>query len=324
MADQRLSISTVTGPRTLSLSTRKPITRFMSGSRPTRKSWAQSSDSPSKCLARVAFGQVDGQGGSEILVLEGQSGRAKVLTLDQSSDDEANRRGRVTFFALPQGSERGRSLAVGDLDGDHKQDVIVTDPANAQVWVYLQTGRSGLSSGSTFPSLGNARTVRLAQQDSGGKHDVYVLSEQEKQIGHSIFEKGRLSFPAPLSLTGEPVSMDVVDLDGDKAPEIIYVARAKAKSEKDADTFELRSVTREKSGAYSSHQVGRGRLGRTSGREGSSCCHQDARHQSRWAVRPLDLQRITTRRFWFWAKREDLPGHSPAAWAHSPAWPPRE
>ena len=198
----------------------------------------------------VAFGQVDGQGGSEILVLEGASGRAKVLTLDQSAEDEANRRGRLAFFALPQGSERGRSLAVGDLDGDHRKDVIVTDPANAQVWVYLQTGRSGLSSGLTFPSLGNARTVRLAQEQSGGKDEVFVLSEQEKQVGRSVFERGRLSFPAPLSLTGEPVAMDVVDLNGDKSPEILYVSRTKAKTEKDADTFELRAVTRDKSGAY--------------------------------------------------------------------------
>ncbi|HEX3450979.1 MAG TPA: VCBS repeat-containing protein [Isosphaeraceae bacterium] len=198
----------------------------------------------------VAFGQVDGKGGSEILVLEGQSGRAKVLTLDQSSDDDANRRGRLAFFGLPQGSERGRSLAVGDLDGDHRKDVIVTDPANAQVWVYVQSGRAGLSAGLTFPSLGNARTVRLAHQESGGKDEVYVLSEQEKQVGRSIFEKGRLSFPTPLSLTGEPVAMDVVDLDGDKAPEILYVSRAKAKTDKDADAFELRAVTRDKAGAY--------------------------------------------------------------------------
>ena len=144
------------------------------------------------------------------------SGRAKVLTLDQSSDDEANKRGRLAFFALPQGSERGRSLAVGDLDGDHRKDVIVTDPANAQVWVYLQTVHSGLSSGLTFPSLGNARTVRLTPVEPGGKDEVYVLSEQEKQIGRSVFEKGRLSFPTPVSLAGEPAAMDVADLDGDK------------------------------------------------------------------------------------------------------------
>ena len=103
----------------------------------------------------VAFGQIlSGQGGSEILVLEGASGRAKVLTLDQSTDDEANKRGRLAFFALPQGTERGRSLAVGDLDGDHRKDVIVTDPANAQVWVYLQMGHSGLPGRTDFSQPG--------------------------------------------------------------------------------------------------------------------------------------------------------------------------
>jgi len=191
----------------------------------------------------IAFGQIDGRGGAEILVLEGQSGRAKVLTLDQSAGDEANKRGRLAFFALP-GTERGRSFAVGDIDGDHKKDVIVTDPANAQVWVYLQTGRSGLSSGQTFPSLGSTRTVRLVHQDSDVKDEVYVLSEQEKLIGRSVFEHGRLSFPSPLSLAGDPVALDVTDLGGDKNPEILYVARTKP----GADSFELRALTREKSG----------------------------------------------------------------------------
>ena len=199
----------------------------------------------------VAFGQIDGQGGSEILVIEGTSHRAKVLTLDQSADDEANKRGRLAFFALPQGSERGRSLAVGDLDGDHRQDVIVTDPANAQVWAYLQMGHSGLSAGLTFPSLGNARTVRLSPLEGGGKDEVYVLSEQEKQIGRSVFDKGRLTFPTPLALAGEPTAMDVADLDGDKAPEILYVARVKTNGDKDkGEKYELRAVTRDPSGAF--------------------------------------------------------------------------
>src|SRR5262249_40846408 len=66
----------------------------------------------------VAFGPMDEQPGSEILTIENQSGRARVLALDRSGTDEADKRGRLAFFALPQGNERGRSLAVGDLDGD--------------------------------------------------------------------------------------------------------------------------------------------------------------------------------------------------------------
>jgi hypothetical protein len=203
----------------------------------------------------AAFGQIDGKGGSEILVLEGTSHRAKVLTLDQSAEDKANKRGRLAFFALPQGSERGRSLAVGDLDGDQKKDVIVTDPANAQVWVYLQSGRSGLSSGQTFPSLGNARTVRLAPRAGGVGNEVFVLSEQEKQIGRSLFEKGRLSFPAPIAIDGEPAALDVADIDGDRVPEILYASRVKPSGEKaekvdKGDKFELRAVTRDQAGAF--------------------------------------------------------------------------
>ena len=216
---------------------------------------------------RSRSGRSTARPGTEILVLEGQSGRAKVLTLDQSAGDEANKRGRLAFFALPQGTERGRSLAVGDINGDHRKDVIVTDPANAQVWVYLQTGHSGLSSGQTFPSLGNTRTVRLAHQDGDGKDEVYVLSEQEKQIGRSVFENGRLSFPSPLSLAGDPVAMDVADLDGDKNPEILYVA-AQRYAKPGADSFELRAVTREKSGKLRPRKLGRRRSGRLARRDG--------------------------------------------------------
>ena len=179
----------------------------------------------------IAFGQIDGQPGTEILTIENQSGRARVLTLDRSGTDESNKRGRLAFFGLPQGNERGRSLALGDLDGDGRKDVVVTDPANAQVWVYLQSGRSGLGAGQTFPSLVGARTVHLADLDGDRKDEVYVLSEQEKQIGQSEFVRGRLSFPTPLPITGEPVAMDLADLDGNKTPEILYVARTKPGAE---------------------------------------------------------------------------------------------
>ena len=40
--------------------------------------------------------------------------------------------------------------------------------------------------------------------------------------------------------------MDVADLDGDKTPEILYVARTKP----GADTFELRALAREKAGTF--------------------------------------------------------------------------
>jgi len=195
----------------------------------------------------IAFAQIDGKPGMDLLTIEAQSGRARVLTLDESEQDEQGKRGRLIFYPLPPGSERGRSLALGDLDGDKKIDVVVTDPANAQFLVYRQTGRLGLGASQSFPGLVGGRTVRLADFDADGKADVIVLSEQEKQIGRSVLTDGRLSFPAPLPISGEPVAIDVGDLDGDKQPEVLYVSRTKTNG---SETYALRGLKRDKSGAF--------------------------------------------------------------------------
>ena len=196
----------------------------------------------------IAFGQIDGRGGAEILTIEGQSGRGKVLTLDDSAADAANRWGRLIFFGLPQGTDRGRSLALGDLDGDKRKDIVVTDPANAQVWLYRQSGHSGLSAGQAFPGLLGGKTARLGDLDHDGKDELYVLSEQEKQIGRSTLENDRVTFPAPLAITGEPVAMDLADLDGDRQAELVYVV--KTKSATGGDAFGLRALKREAPGGF--------------------------------------------------------------------------
>lgn len=195
----------------------------------------------------IAYANINGKPGAELLAVESQSGRAKIFTLDESTDDDdSSRRGRLIFFPLPAGDTRNRALALGDLDGDQKTDVVVTDPANAQFLVYLQ-GKTGLVRGETFPNLAGGRAVAVADLDANGQGEVLVLSEQEKQIGRSTFADGRLTFPAPLPITGEPVSMDVADLDNDHAPEILYVARKNGGS---SEGFVLRGLKREKSGTF--------------------------------------------------------------------------
>jgi len=101
--------------------------------------------------------------------------------------------------------------------------------------------------------LVGGRTVRVADLDGDKKADVVVLSEQEKQIGRSTFDDGRLSFPSPLPTSGEPVAMDVADLDGDKKAEVVYVARTKAEG---SDAYSLRAVMNARLRVRSSRTAG--------------------------------------------------------------------
>ncbi len=201
-----------------------------------------------EAIRALAFANVDGKPGAEVLGVENQSGRAKVMTLDESEDDTEGH-GRLIFYPLPQGQARGRSLAIGDLDGDGRVDVVVTDPNNAQCLVYHQGLKGeGLDAAQKFPGLVGGRTVRIADFDGDGKGEVIVLSDQEKQVARSVLEGNRLTFPAPLPISGEPVALEVADVDGDKTPEILYVTRGK--DEKGADAFALRGLKREASGSF--------------------------------------------------------------------------
>ena len=196
----------------------------------------------------IAFAQIDSKPGQEVLTIENQSGRAKILTLADAESDDSGQRGRLIFYPLPPGTERGRSLALGDLDGDGKTDVVVTDPANAQFLVFRQSPRGGLGTHQTYPGLAGGKTVKVADLDGDSKAEVIVLSEQEKQIARSVFKDGRLTYPTPLTLTGDPVALDVADLDGDKIPEIVYVSRST--NDKGSDEFRLRALKRDKSGDF--------------------------------------------------------------------------
>jgi hypothetical protein len=199
----------------------------------------------------VAFGELDSSPGMELLTIEARSGRMRAHTLQggpqaATADEPAN---RVQSFPLPRGGgTRERSLALGDINGDGRAEVVVTDPARAQVLVYLQ-GEDGLGTPRGYPSLAGLKAVRLGDLDGDGKAEVVVLSEAEKQIAVSRFEADRLTFPTALPTAGgDPVALEVADLDGDGQAEILYAVPAE-RGEGGRD-FDLRALKRAEGNAF--------------------------------------------------------------------------
>ena len=243
-----------------------------------------------EALRAYAFGQMDQKPGSELLMIENQSGRTRVLTLDTDDDDDA-KRGRLSFYPQPPGSEQGRSLDVGDLDGDGKADVVVTDPAKAQFHVYRQSGKLGLGESKTFPSLVGGGPIKLGDLDGDGKAEVYIVSDKEKQLGRSLLVDDRLTFPAPLPTTGDPVALDLADLDGDKTPELLYVTRDKAEGSTRRRLHLACPLAREDR-RFRPVPLGSGRQRPLEGDRRRSARPDRPRHQPRWPGRYPCLQRL--------------------------------
>ncbi|HEY2253575.1 MAG TPA: VCBS repeat-containing protein, partial [Planctomycetaceae bacterium] len=202
----------------------------------------------------VTVAEIDGKPGQEILAIEAQTGRVKIHQLQQAAAEPGELAGQLIQYGFgQQGGGKNRDLATGDVDGDGLIDVVVTDPESAQIIVFLQHKGAGLDLGNTFPGLMGAEQVRVGDVDGDGRADVVVLSTREKTIGISQMENGRLTFPHGLPLDKEPTAFDLVDLNGDKRPEIVYVARERGDK---ASKYFLQALTHPAGGQWQTFKFG--------------------------------------------------------------------
>ncbi len=128
-------------------------------------------------------------------------------------------------------------VAIGDLDGDGKPDVVVANVYDGSVWIYRNISTNGpLTTNSFAPPViftiggGTDSTwgLALADLDGDGRLDIVVANRNFNIV--SIFQNlsspGSLttnSFAARVDLpvAGAPSGVAVMDLDGDGRPEIV-------------------------------------------------------------------------------------------------------
>jgi len=183
----------------------------------------------------LELASMGGKEGKDIFAIDAISRRLTCYKL--ASDNSQGDDWPVLFYPLVagQGSEK-RDLVVGDFDGDKLADVVISDPGAAELVLYRQISGVGLAEPARFPSLADADALSAADIDGDGKTELGVLSIKEKTIGISKFDAGRLTFPKAVDLTGEPLAMELSDIDGDKSADCVYVSRSQS------DTRSLRII----------------------------------------------------------------------------------
>jgi len=169
---------------------------------------------------------LDGEVGDEILIIDAGSGRLICYKLSAEKQKDAD--WPILFYPLTSGEGSAkRDLVVGDFDGDGLVDVTISEPGAAELVFYRQIAGLGLTEPVRFPAFTDITSLCAADISSNGssKTELAVLSVKEKIIGISVFKDDRLSFPKPIDLTGEPLAMEITDIDGDGSIDCVYISR---------------------------------------------------------------------------------------------------
>ena len=173
----------------------------------------------------VAIGDLDGDGKPDFVVTNYQQ-------LHFSFSEYGCRRQPVLqFFAAPVKFAAGSGpwgVAIGDLDGDGKLDIVVSNGNSGTVSVFRNTSVSGSITANSFaPKVdlatggggGGGYGVAIADLDGDGKPDIVVTNRNSNTI--SVFQNtssiGSLTFASNVDFpTGAlPYGVAAGDLDGD-------------------------------------------------------------------------------------------------------------
>lgn len=172
----------------------------------------------------VKLFNIDDSSGAEMLSINSMSGRLMCYKLVTETDFDND--WPILYYPLSSGQgDSKRDLVTGDFDGDGLVDIVISEPAAAEVIFYKQLPRQGLAEPKRFPALSDISEIRAADIDGDGKSELAVISVKEKIIAISEFEDERLSFPKPISIIDEPVAMTLADVDNDSKTDCVYIAK---------------------------------------------------------------------------------------------------
>ena len=107
------------------------------------------------------------QPGVELIAVQRTSGVLRSLRIEKKTAKGAVPLGtpQMHAFEVARGG-KPRSMAMGDLNGDGRTDLVVTEPGTAQIAVYLQRSDGKLAGRRTFPSLSESSALRVAATSS--------------------------------------------------------------------------------------------------------------------------------------------------------------
>ena len=167
-------------------------------------------------------------GPAQFAVIQDPTGQLVIFSLDPKGGLDTDKMPvpRPRIFTPRAGSTSTESYAFGDFDGDGREDIAVSDPEGAQIFIYFRQPDGGFTIAKRFPSLSDGRSIAAGDWDGSGRASLFVASPKEQVVGVAmVTPEGRLTYPQPLPVTGKPFAVATGDLAGTGRDQLV-VARS--------------------------------------------------------------------------------------------------
>ena len=166
-------------------------------------------------------------GKTQVITIALNSGRASVSEFVRKPAEALTgcfRQGQLQVLPLNKTSKARRGQLWADVNGDGLPDLLVAEPENGQLSVYLQQKDGSLAARKAFPTLAGVTDLAVADWDGDGKPEIFLLSSDEKQVGWTRFDENQhLPFPTLIPLGGTPLVLAVGKLSKDARPTLAVV-----------------------------------------------------------------------------------------------------
>jgi hypothetical protein len=179
----------------------------------------------SQAIRSYCADTLDGGKKNYIVSIAENSGRAEVSEFEKKPGEVlsgAFQQGQFQILPLDKTDAAQRGILWADVNGDGRPDLLVAEPENGQLSVYLQQPDGSLAPPTIYPTL--AGVSQIAAADWNGHPSIFLLSQTENAIGVAQFDKhGQLPFPTLIPLDGKPIAMAVGPLKPKARPTLCVI-----------------------------------------------------------------------------------------------------
>jgi hypothetical protein len=189
---------------------------------------------------------------TEVMTIAQNSGRAAIANFTVTNSEALSGEfsvGQFQIMPLARTTKARRGTSFADVNGDARPDLLVAEPESGQLTVHLQNEDGSFAAAKTFSTLTGISDISVAEWDEG-KPGIFLLSGDERAIGVTRFDGGKIGFPTMLPIDGKPLAMAagkpakdgattlaaILDQDG-KRVLVTRTAEGKKRTQKLAESF---------------------------------------------------------------------------------------